>query len=166
MLDETAHNAVGAGVGPVGFGKGLFILIAGIYIVDHTPGIIDFCFPEAVTIVPLLYGPKIFFQPVVLQHLLHFFLGEAEMFRKGIIGNRLCLQVIQSRKDGFLADPQAAGDHGKLQAVVGLQSRLEQGTDQADHPVIEAAKVSIFQGDVVLVDKDNRLFTIDLEKAF
>ena len=77
------------------------------------------------------------------------------MFRKGVVCNRDYIQVIQPGKDRFLADPQAAGDHCKLQIIVGLQGRLEQRPDQAHHPVIKAAEVSVFQGNVVFINKNN-----------
>ena len=63
----------------------MFVFVTGIHVVDHAPGIIYFCVPEAVAIVPL---PDIFpavFQLIIPKHLVHLFLSKSKVFRIGLI---------------------------------------------------------------------------------
>ena len=72
-----------------------------------------------------------------------------------MIRNGYDIQVVQSCENGFLADPQAAGDHGELQVVVGLQGGLEKRADQRYHPVIKSAEICVLQGHIVFIDEDD-----------
>ena len=66
VFHQIFHDAVRTGVRPVRLRKCVFITITGVYIINHTPGIINFCFSKPVTVIPSLYCFQVVFQSIVL----------------------------------------------------------------------------------------------------
>ena len=81
LLHQSADDAVGAGVGPVGTGKGILIRPAGLYIINDAPGIVHLCAAKLIAVVPLLYCLQIHLQIIELQHCFHFIRRKTEILR-------------------------------------------------------------------------------------
>ena len=55
VFHQLFHDVVGTGIRPVRLRKCVFITITGVYIINHTPRIINFCFSKPVAVIPSLY---------------------------------------------------------------------------------------------------------------
>ena len=53
FLHKCSDDIIRTGVRPVGLWQAVFVLPAGIHIIDHAPGIINFCIAKLISVVPL-----------------------------------------------------------------------------------------------------------------
>ena len=159
FFHKNADNVIGAGIGPVGPGQSVSVSAAGGYEVYDAPGVINLCIAETVSVVPLFYRFRAVRQIINSKHLIHILLRKAEILRAGIIGDGQDPEIVQSGKNGFSADPQAAGNHRKSQIVICLEGGLKQGADRKENVVIESMKPGVFQRDIIFIDQDHGLFS-------
>ena len=91
-----------------------------LYVLDYTPWIIYLGSSEQVSVIPSADLLFLAFYPIIRQHLHRFIMGKPEIFSEVFIPYRADLQMIQSGKNTFFADPQTPSDHGKLQVIICL----------------------------------------------
>ena len=76
---ESADNAVGTGIGPVGFQQSFFVVIAGIYIIDDAPRIVHFSTAKTISVIPCSDCVSISLESIVRKHLIYFILSKTEV---------------------------------------------------------------------------------------
>ena len=110
---------------------------------------------KSVPVIPFPGLDKLSACPIIFQHLFHFLVCESEMLMVSCIHNGQYLQVVQSGKNTFPGHPQAPGQHGKVQAVVGLQGLVEYASDQSQHLLIVSLTFRFIQGHIILIYEQN-----------
>ena len=163
LVDEVLHQAIAAGIDPVGLRSRLRIRIDPIYVIDDVPGAINLGIAEAIAIVPFPGFLKAILLMVIGQKLLYFFLCEAKLLVEPGICDGKDLEVVQAREDALLGNTKAAGQNRKFQKIIGFQGFSKHSPNQRNHFPIIAILKRLIQRDIVFIDQNYCFFPIMLE---
>ena len=142
------------------------MILAVVDIFENTPRIVNLGICEQIAIIPFFYFRQLLLQVIVGKHRFHLCFGEAKAVCVARAQHAIVLQIVEPGKNAFLTDPKAACDDTLLQIRIRLERRLEQGTDEPDHVVVEAMQIGVFQWHIVLVDEDDGIMSVISGKAF
>ena len=159
-VDKMMNHTVPACIHPVIFRLGLWIMNMIIAVIHNIPRTVHICFSESVSVIPFFYLVISVIHFIVMQHGLYFFICKTEGFIKFCICNRIYFEIVQSGKDAFFCNAQAARQNGKGETAVCFQNISEHISKQQYHFII----ISIFMGfchrNIVFVNQDNHLLFI------
>ena len=119
-LYKELHQSIATGIYPISLRFGRRIAAQHIYMINDIPRTINISGTKAVAVIPRLGFIKMVCQIISRQKLLHLSIRKAKLFIKTVIGNRKHLKIIQTGKNAFFRNTQAARQHSKLQKLVSL----------------------------------------------
>ena len=136
FADQLSYHVVTAGVDPIGFGLCTFRRAQRIAVIDNIPRTVNILIAKTIAVIPFAGFVQMALKPVVFQHLSNFVICKSKVFIEIRIGNGVYGHIVQAGEDALLGYTQAAGQHGKKQAVIGFQCRSKHSADQVDHALI------------------------------
>ena len=131
-----ANDFISARIHPIIFHLNIWIFPVITAIIHYIPRTIDISFTKTIAVIPFAGFVQMALKPVVFQHLSNFVICKSKVFIEIRIGNGVYGHIVQAGEDALLGYTQAAGQHGKKQAVIGFQCRSKHSADQVDHALI------------------------------
>ncbi len=155
LPDQLAYQAVGAGVGPVGGELSVF------QVVKDGPGIINIpFFPKCKAVIPSFYIILFVGHSVLVQCGEYLLLCKAEAVSICFGSGCHYGQIVQIRKNRFLADSRNPRHDGPLQERVRLEGGIEEGPHEVHYLLPVSGHISLLHGSVIFIQQYDCLFPI------
>ena len=138
LIDKLSDDAIAAGIHPVILGCHKTVHFQSMTVAHHIPRAVYLQFPEAVAVIPFLYGIVFLHKSIILQHLPYFLIRKPEVFLILHILYRIYIKIIKTSKDALPGNPKTPGKHCKIKAAVGFKRLTKKGPDIIYHSVIVA----------------------------